>query len=97
MLTSRDIADNRIRSFEYSHEDRSYVNLEQLQSHDIILDRRPICTKDNTALDRSILRIDFRYEDAYYNAKQQWAEPDLLFVIQDESCHVGPNTRSVYR
>jgi hypothetical protein len=88
-------ADGKVRSFQYTHGNRLYVNLELLQTHDLLLSRRLICVETDSG--RSVLNLDFRHNDTYQAAKQQWQSPGLLFVIEDESCHEGPNIRSVYR
>jgi hypothetical protein len=87
-------ADGKIRSFQYTHGDTSYVNLESLQTYDLLLSHRPLCV--GTDSERSVLNLDFRYNDTYEAAKQRW-HSGILFVIEDESCHEGSNIRSVYR
>ncbi|KAL5448745.1 hypothetical protein PMIN07_000620 [Paraphaeosphaeria minitans] len=87
--------DGKIRSFQYTHGDTSYVNLEPLQSHGLLLSRRQICVERGDS--RSALNLDFRHNDVYQAAKEEWHNPGLLFVLEDESCHEGRNIRSVYR
>jgi hypothetical protein len=80
----------------YEHGNTSYINLESLQEHGLLLDHRPLCaeTEPNT---KSNLTLDFNDLNAYETAKQAWSEPGLLFVVQDDSCHEAPKHRSVYK
>ncbi|KAF2441002.1 hypothetical protein P171DRAFT_446919 [Karstenula rhodostoma CBS 690.94] len=87
--------DGNIRSFQYTHGNGSYVNLEPLQSHGLLLSRRQLCAEREDS--RSVVNLDFRYNDTYKAAKESWQDPGLLFVVEDGSCHEGPNIRSVYR
>ncbi|KAF2876586.1 hypothetical protein BDV95DRAFT_231205 [Massariosphaeria phaeospora] len=87
--------DGKIQSYNYVHQKSIYVNLEQLQTHSLLLDDRQLCVAQSTP-NRTTLNLDFRHQDSYMMARQAWRK-GLLFVVEDDSCHEEEGVRSVYR
>jgi hypothetical protein len=86
-----------VHSFHWTHNELSYVNLEDLQTYSHISSSIPVCSQPDSN-NNTVLDLRFTNYPAYVAAKRAWSgRDDLLMVIEDESCFEGKNLRSVYR
>jgi hypothetical protein len=85
-----------VHTFNFVHDNASYVNLEQLQAHGLLRHDVPICSGPDK-FHKSMLNLYFNDHGSYSRAKQHWqVRDDLFFVIEDASCVEGEGARSVY-